>query len=99
MYLLAFEYIGLAITYLAMLYPVDYFASMLPVDIGFWRYVFALIFAWSFKVAFLEPIATTALSELYFSLAKQEGGVSEAEVNELKLCSEAFRSIVEKSAQ
>jgi hypothetical protein len=98
MYLLAFEYLGLLVAYAAMLYPVDSVVSMLPVDVGVWRYVFALIFAWSLKSAFLEPIATTALAELYFKLAKQEGGVSEAEVTELESCSEAFRNIVEKAA-
>jgi hypothetical protein len=71
---------------------------MLPVDVGVWRYLFALIFAWSLKAAFLEPIATTALAELYFNLAKQEGGVSEAEVRELESCSAAFRKIVERAA-
>ncbi len=95
MYLLAFEYLGLLVAYVAMLYPVDSAVSMLPVDVGVWRYVFALIFAWSLKAAFLEPIATTALAELYFDLAKQEGGVSDAEVSELESCSEAFRKIVE----
>jgi hypothetical protein len=98
MYLLAFEYLGLLIAYGAMLYPVDSVVSMLPVDVGVWRYVFALIFAWSLKSAFLEPIATTALAELYFNLAKQEGGVSEAEIKELESCSEAFRRIEERSA-
>ena len=97
LYLLAFEFLGLLIAYVAMLYPVDSAVSLLPVDVGVWRYGFALIFAWSLKVAFLEPIATTALAELYFNLAKQEGGVSEKEISELVSCSEAFNKIVERS--
>jgi hypothetical protein len=98
MSLLAFEYLGLLIAYVAMLYPVDSAVSMLPVEVGFWRYVFALIFAWSLKSAFLEPIATTALAEIYFNLAKQDGGVSEAEVRALESCSESFRRIEERAA-
>ena len=97
LYLLAFEFLGLLIAYVAMLYPVDSAVSLLPVDVGVWRYGFALIFAWSLKVAFLEPIATTALAELYFNLAKQEGGVSEKEISELVSCSEAFNKIVERA--
>jgi len=96
LYLLAFEFLGLFIAYVAMLYPVDSAVSLLPVDVGVWRTVFALIFAWSLKSAFLEPIATTALAELYFNLAKKEGGGTDAELGELESCSEAFRKIEEK---
>ncbi len=96
--LLAFEYLGLLAAYAAMLYPADSVAVMLPVDVGVWRYVFALIFAWSLKAAFLEPIATTALAGLYFDLAKQESGAGEAEAQELEAWSEAFRKIGEKAA-
>ncbi len=91
LYLLAFEYLGLLFAYLAMRYPVDSAVSLLPVDVGVWRTVFALIFAWSLKAAFLEPIATNALAELYFNLAKQEVSASEAETDELMSYSEAFR--------
>ncbi len=97
MFLLAFEYMGLLTAYVAMLYPVSSAASLLPVDVGVWRYVFAFIFAWSLKAAFLEPIATTALAELYFDLAKQEGGPTAAELKELESCSEAFRIILDKA--
>ena len=96
--LLGFEYLGLLLAYLGMLYPVDSAVSLLPVDVGVWRYVFALIFAWSLKSAFLEPIATTALAELYINLAKQETDFCTAEAKELESCSEAFRKIVSKAA-
>jgi hypothetical protein len=97
-YLLAFEYLGLLAAYAAMLYPADSAAAMLPVDVGAWRYVFALIFAWSLKAAFLEPIATTALAGLYFDLAKRGNGASGAEAQELAAWNEAFRKIGEKAA-
>lgn len=92
-FLLGFEYLGLAVGYAAMLYPVDSAAAMLPVDVGVWRYVFALIFGWSLKAAFFAPIATTALAGLYFDLANQEGSAGEAEVKALEACGEAFRKI------
>jgi len=94
-YLLGFEYLGLLAAYAAMLYPADSAAAMLPVDVGAWRYVFALIFAWSLKAAFLEPIATTALAGLYFDLVKQEIGAGEAEALEAEC--EAFRKISERA--
>ena len=96
-YLLAFEYAGLAAAYAAMLYPVDSALSLLPVDVGVWRHVFALIFAWSLKAAFLEPIATAALAETYFKLASQESGAGETEAKELEEGSEAFRKIAQKA--
>ncbi len=97
-FLLGFEYLGLLLAFFAMLYPVGSAVSILPVDVGVWRYVFAFIFAWSLKAAFLEPIATTALAELYFDLAKREGGPTGAELKELESGSEAFRTIVNKAA-
>ncbi len=93
LYLLAFEYLGLIAAYFLMLYPVDSVVSLLPVGVGVWRYVFALIFAWSLKSAFLEPIATTALAEIYFKLAQQEVDGGEAETGELEAESLAFRKI------
>jgi len=96
LYLLAFEYLGLAAAYLAMLYPTDSAAALLPVDVGVWRYVFALIFAWSLKAAFLEPIATTALAGLYFDLAKPGGNAAESQA--LEGDSEAFRKIIQKAS-
>ncbi|MFM8333724.1 MAG: hypothetical protein ACKN9T_18775 [Candidatus Methylumidiphilus sp.] len=98
-FLLAFEVLGLVTGYLAMLYPVDSAAAMLPVDIGVWRTVFALIFAWSLKASFVDPIATTALAGLYFDLAKQEPADSAAEAQQLAAHSAAFRRIAEKAAR
>jgi hypothetical protein len=94
-FLMAFEYLGLLAAFAAMLYPADSVASMLPVDVGVWRYVFALIFAWSLKTAFLEPIATTALAGLYFDWVQEEGG--EAEARALEASGAAFRKIAEKA--
>ena len=62
-YALAFECAGLVAAFIALLYPANSIAGSLPVDVGPWRYFFALIFAWSVKSAFFKPIATTALSQ------------------------------------
>lgn len=94
-FLLGFEYLGLAAAYAAMLYPVDSAASLLPVDVGVWRHVVALVFAWSLKAAFLEPIATAALAGRYFDLVKEEAG--EAEARALEETGEAYRLIAQKA--
>ncbi len=97
LYLLAFEYLGLAAGFFAMLYLADSAAVLLPVDVGIWRYVFALIFAWALKASFFEPIASAALASLYFDLAKKEGGASETELKELESSFEDFRKIQERA--
>ena len=97
---LAFQGLGLIAAYFAMLYPVDSAVSLLPasVNVGWWRYAFALIFAWGLKAAFLEPIATAALADVYAKLASQDDGAGDAEAKELEECSEAFRKITQNAA-
>ncbi len=41
-------------------------AALLPSSATIWGVALALIFAWAFKAAVLEPIAVTALMEVYF---------------------------------
>jgi hypothetical protein len=98
LYALAFEYIGLLIAFIAMIYPANWVASSLPVDVGWWRYVFALIFAWSIKGAFFAPIATTAMAHALLSLPD----LSEPETanlrSELELQVPAFRELCAKAS-
>lgn len=93
-----FEYLGLLAAFFVMLYPVDAVASSLPVNPGIWRYVFALVFAWSLKSAFFTPIATAAMAKLYFGLAQRDAAVTEAEIQALAQQSEVFRRIVSHAA-
>lgn len=97
LYLLGFEFLGLIAAFVVLTYPMDSMASALPVDIGFWRYVFALIFAWTLKAAFLDPIATTALAGVYFDLAKREGEGTAAEAQALRAASPAYAAIEERA--
>lgn len=90
---LALEYAGLAASFAAMLYLVDAAASLLPVDVGYWRYLFALVFAWSLKSAFFTPIATTAMAQMFFGLASPAGPEAEALRHSLQQHSEAFRNL------
>jgi hypothetical protein len=90
---LALETAGFAAGFAAMLYPVDAAASLLPVDVGYWRYVFALVFAWSLKAAFFTPIATTAMAQVYFGLSAPAGAEADALRQKLMEHSGAFRSL------
>ncbi len=58
-----FEWLGWAGFYALMLYPTGLVAHSLPVAIGTWQYVFAAVFAWCLKMAFLEPISEATLME------------------------------------
>jgi hypothetical protein len=97
LYTVAFEYIGLIAFFPLMLYSVNAGAALLPVDIGAWRYVFALIFSWSLKEAFLTPIATAAMANLYFNRIDAERNKLAATLDELAAWSSAFREVQAKS--
>ncbi len=86
-------YTGLFGVYLLMLVPVAAVEELIPVPIGNWRYVFALVFAWSVKAALIEPIVLAGLIALLFK--NSEGKVpnsdwverlhnSSAEYNEIQ---------------
>jgi hypothetical protein len=94
LYALLFESAGFAAFYALMLYPVDSVAASLPVDVGIWRIIFALIFAWSLKAAFLTPIATSALASVYLQCAAQpQAGGSELS-QALASHSDAYKNIL-----
>jgi hypothetical protein len=97
LYTLLFEYLGLLAAIVLMLYPINAAASALPAAVGAWRFVFALVFGWSLKAAFFEPIATAAMAGLYLKLAEREPPATEAEIGTLAEQSPAFRSIREKA--
>jgi len=59
-------YAGLFGVYLLMLVPVAWVEEIIPVPIGNWRYVFALVFAWPVKAALFEPVALAGLILLLF---------------------------------
>lgn len=63
-------YAGLFGVYLLMLVPVGWVEEIIPVPIGNWRYVFALVFAWSVKAALFEPIVLAGLIALFFENSK-----------------------------
>jgi hypothetical protein len=52
--------------FLLMLAPAAALLIMFPGQAGGWAFVVAIVFAWAFKAALLEPFAIAALMDVYF---------------------------------
>lgn len=59
-------YAGWLCVYLLMLVPVGWVEGVMPIPFGYWRYLFALVFAWPIKAAIFDPIAVAGLILLFF---------------------------------
>lgn len=90
---LALELAGFAAGFAAMLYPVDSAAALLPVDVGYWRYLFALVFGWGIMSTFFTPIATTAMAQMFFALGIPTGETADRLRRQLGERSEGFRAL------
>lgn len=97
--LLAFQAIGLALLFLAALYPVDSVLGLLPVKVGIWRELFALILAWAVKAALLDPIVTGALVEMNQQLIAQPPHNEEEWLKTLQESTPEFETIQQKSGE
>lgn len=62
-----FMYSGWLVSFLLIQTQTLSIAASLPMSVGIWPVAFALILSWVLKAAFLEPIATAALMEYYFT--------------------------------
>lgn len=91
---LLFELTGFIALFALLLYPIDWAVSGLPLDIGYWRYLFALVFAYSLTATFFQPIATMAMTSVYLQGAEAEPVPSSAERAALADQSEAIRRIL-----
>lgn len=65
--LIVFMFTGYFICYVFLLFPVGWATDLLPVSVGIWNHVLALIFAWGIKAVFLESISVAALIPVFFS--------------------------------
>lgn len=91
---LLFESAGFIALFMLLLYPIDWAVSDLPVHIGYWRYLFALVFAYSLVATFFQPIATMAMAPAYAQGKEAEPVASSAERAALAEQSEAIRRIL-----
>lgn len=84
------------VIFIVMLAPMATLFYFLPDDIAGWSFIAAIVFAWAFKAAFLEPFAIAALMEVYFNVI--EGQVPNAEWDRrLSEASAKFREIKDKA--
>jgi hypothetical protein len=84
------------VIFLVMLAPMAGLFFLLPGDIAGWSFVAAIVFAWAFKAAFLEPFAIAALMDVYFRTI--EGQVPNVEWDrKLSEASAKFRELKDRA--
>jgi hypothetical protein len=54
------------VIFLATLAPAAAILFMMPGQLAGWAFVLAIVFAWAFKAAFIEPFAIACLMQVYF---------------------------------
>lgn len=86
------------VIFFIMIGPAFALMAIFPGNLGFWAFVTAFIFAWSFKAALLEPLAIYALMQVYFRTV--EGQHPDPEWEErLEQASDKFRDLTEKARE
>jgi len=84
--------------FLLLLGPVLGFMALFPGNAGFFAFIVAFIFAWSFKAALIEPLAIYALMQVYFKTI--EGQQPDAEWRtHLETASRQFQEMTERAAR
>lgn len=85
------------VIFVVMLGPALGLMALIPGQLGFWGFVTAFIFAWSFKAALIEPLGIYALMQVYFRTI--EGQEPNAEWDQrLSGASARFRKLKDRAA-
>lgn len=88
---------GLTIViFLLMLSPAAAILYVMPGQLAGWSFVMAIVFAWAFKAAFIEPFAIAALMQVYFKAIEGQSPNPEWDAR-LAGASRQFREIVERA--
>jgi uncharacterized membrane protein len=84
------------VIFLLMLAPAAAIMWFMPGQLGGWAFVLAILIAWAFKAAFIEPFAIACLMQVYFKTI--EGQVPNADWDRrLTEASSKFRELKEKA--
>ncbi|MER9409901.1 hypothetical protein [Mesorhizobium sp. M0589] len=84
------------VIFLLMLAPAAAIMWFIPGQLGGWAFVLAILLAWAFKAAFIEPFAIACLMQVYFRTI--EGQVPNAEWDQrLAEASSKFRELRDKA--
>lgn len=85
-----------AIIFLFMLAPAAWILYAFPGQMGGWAFVIAIVFAWAFKAALLEPFAIAALMDVYFRVIEGQQPNPEWE-QKLDSASNKFKELAQKA--
>lgn len=94
-YLFLFTYLGLLGVFFLFLVPMGWLDEALPVSLGLWKYVFALLLAWTVKAIFFEPVAVAALMQVLFKMMANQP-IDTAMEERLNQSSAEFRKLKER---
>ncbi|RUX06412.1 hypothetical protein EOA35_05405 [Mesorhizobium sp. M8A.F.Ca.ET.023.01.1.1] len=84
------------VIFLLMLAPAAAILYVMPGQLAGWAFVLAIVFAWAFKAAFIEPFAIACLMQVYFKTI--EGQVPDAAWDaRLAEASSKFRELKDKA--
>ncbi|MCA0029789.1 hypothetical protein [Mesorhizobium sp. B263B2A] len=84
------------VIFLAMLAPAAAILFIMPGQLAGWAFVLAIVFAWAFKAAFIEPFAIACLMQVYFKTI--EGQVPDPAWDaRLSEASSKFRELKDKA--
>lgn len=91
-----FSWLGFALAFPVILGGIRMLVEDIPINMSVWPLVFAGVFSWAIKAAFLDAIAEAALLEL---LSKEMNTFSGSAAPQLKDQSAAYRNMEIKSGQ
>ena len=96
-FLLVFMWIATIAVFAVFLAPAGILMALFPGPAGVFGFVLAVVLAWSFKAALLEPLAIASMMQVYFKVI--EGQQPDAEWDgKLSSASKQFRELKEKAA-
>ncbi len=96
-WLTIFVWILTVLTFAIVLVPVAFVVGAVPALAGFWTFAFAALTAWGIKAAVIDPIAMTALMQVYFKAIEGQEPNPEWEAKLEKL-SGKFRELKDKAS-
>ncbi len=95
-WLSVFMWIVSILIFVLFLTPAASLLYFFPGQAGGWAFVIAIVFAWAFKAAFLEPFAIAALMDVYFRVIEGQQPNAEWE-RKLDGASNKFRDMAGKA--
>lgn len=90
-----FSWLGFLAAYPLLLAGISLLVDGIPIDLSFWPYVFAGVFAWALKAAFFDAIAEAAMVQVFIPVATAEAGSVDTET--LARHSAAYREMLEQA--